>query len=364
MNGSSWSSPTLLHEYTDFDPPFVSATNTTDGKTHIVYRGLWSTVYRNYNSSTWSSELTVGDWYDNPLISSVSNDLYVMWLGANNYIKYRQWDDDPLAPQNLASYLDPDPSCNNCHGSGSGIRLDWDENNEPDLSHYIIYRAEEPGNCSSCHGSSGGAPEDSMSTLIEPVTVQQDCPALSGEITNFTKSRVEVETGCQSGLESTQKLTFNPIWAWSLNWWMDQNIQEDYTYYYFVTAVDVTSHESDQSNITETYVPVGGLAKPFAEFSSEIVPRIFFLYQNYPNPFNPVTTIRYQVPKETSVMIEIFNMLGQKVRTLVNEFKAEGYYSVEWNGKNDFEQPLPSGIYLYKMTAGSYSETKKMLLLK
>lgn len=80
LNESSWSSPTLLHEHSDFYPPFVSAANTTDGKTHIVYRGPSSTVYRNYDVLTWSSEITIGDNYVNPLISSVSNDLFVVWI--------------------------------------------------------------------------------------------------------------------------------------------------------------------------------------------------------------------------------------------------------------------------------------------
>ncbi len=361
------------------------STPTTDGKTHTAF------YFRQLGEGEYSD---IGIWRSNMVedrptdliydygsilpeevhyinLSSAANEVHVIWkddYGNNNgnNLRYKYDDQVPLAPQNLTSYLEPDPSCNNCHGSGPGIRLDWNKNNEPDLSHYIIYRAEEEGNCNDCHQSSNSNPEDSLSNpdpLNETITLEQDCPALSGEITDFTTSKVEVETGCQSGLESTQKLDFEAIWAWPQNWWMDQNIQEDYTYIYYVTAVDATEHESSESNFTLTYVPQG-LSKGLVPFSGAVVPKIFFLYQNHPNPFNPVTTIRYQVPKETSVRIEIFNVLGQKVRTLVNEFKAEGYYSVEWNGKNDFEQPLPSGIYLYKMTAGSFSETKKMLLLK
>jgi hypothetical protein len=74
----------------------MSATNTVDGKAHIVYDGPGSAIYRNYNGSTWTSEFTVGDNYENPLISSVSNDLFVVWMGTNNYIKYRQYDTAPF----------------------------------------------------------------------------------------------------------------------------------------------------------------------------------------------------------------------------------------------------------------------------
>jgi hypothetical protein len=282
-------------------------------------------------------------------LSANSNDLYAYWLYYPSNTLYRsQYDAAPLAPNNLTSYLDPDPSCNSCHGSGPGIRLDWTKNNEPDLSYYEIFRSEQTG-CNSCHGSGSSSPPDSSSKATEPVTVSKECPALQGEITDFSSYEVEVETGCLSGLKSTQKITFEPIWAWSQNYWVDKNIQEDYLYFYFVKAKDVTGHESGQSNVTNTYVPPGSFNKIFSNFSSEVVPKIYSLYQNYPNPFNPSTTIHYQLPEDTYVKVEIFNSLGQLVKILVNDFKPEGYYSVTWNGDDDFNQPLPSGIYIYKM---------------
>lgn len=309
----------------------------------------------------------------------------VMDIVRNSAVLFNGWENDfdhyghgmvnayyavapPAAPTNLTSYLDSNPPCGSCHNTEYSVNLDWDDNTEPDLSHYIIYRAESPGNCNLCHQINNNPPEDSLSdpeTLNEDVTVQQDCPALSGEITDFTKSKVEVETGCQSGLESTQKLTFEPIWAWSQSWWTDIRIQYNYTYTYFVTAVDaIVEQESDESNFTITYVPEGGLAKPFTEFPDEVVPKIFFLYQNYPNPFNPVTTIRFQLPEEARVTIGIFNVLGQKVKTLVDELKPSGYYSIIWNGKDDFENSVSSGIYICKMSAGKFVQIRKMILLK
>ena len=93
-------------------------------------------------------------------------------------------------------------------------------------------------------------------------------------------------------------------------------------------------------------------------------PNAFRLAQNYPNPFNPVTTIEYNLPKRTQVTIEIFNVLGQKVRTLVNETRSAGSYRIEWNGNDDSGDPVSTGVYLYRFRAGDFVETKKMVLLK
>ena len=89
------------------------------------------------------------------------------------------------------------------------------------------------------------------------------------------------------------------------------------------------------------------------------VPTIFALSQNYPNPFNPVTRIDYQVPQQSQVEIVVFNSLGQKVATLVNEVKETGAYSVDWNAAS-----LSSGIYFYQMKAGDFVTVKKLVLLK
>ncbi|MDD2332032.1 MAG: choice-of-anchor J domain-containing protein, partial [Candidatus Cloacimonetes bacterium] len=88
------------------------------------------------------------------------------------------------------------------------------------------------------------------------------------------------------------------------------------------------------------------------------------LFNNYPNPFNPETTIRFSVKEASPVTIEIYNVKGQRVRTLVNETKASGNYDVTWNGKDNHGRNVSSGIYYYKMNAGKFSSTKKMILMK
>jgi hypothetical protein len=94
------------------------------------------------------------------------------------------------------------------------------------------------------------------------------------------------------------------------------------------------------------------------------LPETFSLKQNFPNPFNPVTSIEYSVPTRAHVTIEVFNLLGQHVSMLVDESKLPGIYRTEWDGKDDTGNALSTGAYLYRLKAGNYLETKKMLLMK
>jgi hypothetical protein len=91
----------------------------------------------------------------------------------------------------------------------------------------------------------------------------------------------------------------------------------------------------------------------------EIVPREFLLDQNFPNPFNPTTMINYSVPKTSFVTIKVYDVLGRDVTTLVNDNKPAGNYSIEFNAIK-----LVSGIYFYRMRAGDFIQTKKLILLK
>ncbi len=88
------------------------------------------------------------------------------------------------------------------------------------------------------------------------------------------------------------------------------------------------------------------------------------LNSNYPNPFNPETTISYSLSQGENVKIEVYNVRGQLVRTLVNENKAAGHHKVVWTGVDNNNRPVSSGVYYYKMTAGKYSSSKKMILMK
>lgn len=87
--------------------------------------------------------------------------------------------------------------------------------------------------------------------------------------------------------------------------------------------------------------------------------QVFSLFQNYPNPFNPSTTIRYQIPQRGFVSLEIYNLLGEEIKTLVNEEQSAGTYNIDFNGET-----LSSGIYFYTLKSGNFIETKKFILLK
>jgi hypothetical protein len=90
-----------------------------------------------------------------------------------------------------------------------------------------------------------------------------------------------------------------------------------------------------------------------------LAPKEFALFQNYPNPFNPTTTIRYGITEKSNVKIILFNAIGEEVALLINEEKESGYHQVEFNAAI-----LPSGVYFYQLQAGSFVETKKMILMK
>lgn len=115
---------------------------------------------------------------------------------------------------------------------------------------------------------------------------------------------------------------------------------------------------------------VKALAKHFVDITtsvapiSNVVPSEFSLGQNYPNPFNPTTSIEYSVPVRSNVEISIFNILGQKVATIMNDVHEAGTHRATWNGKDQFGKSVASGIYFYQMRAGSFEQVKKMMLMK
>jgi len=89
----------------------------------------------------------------------------------------------------------------------------------------------------------------------------------------------------------------------------------------------------------------------------------FALLQNYPNPFNPETNIKYALPEESYVLIEVYNILGKKITTILDTEMQEGYHIVKWDGRNSTGQKVSAGIYLVRMKVGSFEKTQKMMLL-
>jgi hypothetical protein len=105
-------------------------------------------------------------------------------------------------------------------------------------------------------------------------------------------------------------------------------------------------------------LPEGNLLTSVNE-KPAVIPETFALLQNYPNPFNPSTAIQYNIPQAESVVLKVYNMLGQEVQTLVNEVQNPGSYTVRFNASR-----LASGVYFYRLTAGEYVKIRSMLFVK
>ena len=97
---------------------------------------------------------------------------------------------------------------------------------------------------------------------------------------------------------------------------------------------------------------------------NELVPAVYALNQNYPNPFNPTTQINYELPNHNFVNIDIYDVIGHKIKSLVSSNQEAGYKSVVWNATNELGQPVSAGMYIYTIQAGEFRQTKKMVLLK
>ena len=123
--------------------------------------------------------------------------------------------------------------------------------------------------------------------------------------------------------------------------------------------IDLSFFGVDPFSIPGLMTEIEGVTNIKEEFLS---PETFYLSQNYPNPFNPSTKIKFRISSASGgefVKLKVYDVLGNEIATLVNESKPVGTYEILWNAEN-----LPSGVYLYKLTAGNLVETKKMLLLK
>ncbi len=100
------------------------------------------------------------------------------------------------------------------------------------------------------------------------------------------------------------------------------------------------------------------------EDKKENIPSEIVLYQNYPNPFNSQTTFRFSIPKCIGVEFSIFNITGEKIRTLISGTAESGLHLLDWNGRNEKGIHVVSGLYFYKLKSGDFIQSRKMLLLK
>jgi Peptidase family C25/Propeptide_C25/Carboxypeptidase regulatory-like domain/Secretion system C-terminal sorting domain/Peptidase family C25, C terminal ig-like domain len=141
----------------------------------------------------------------------------------------------------------------------------------------------------------------------------------------------------------------------SNTFYLDTEVTSGETYIYNTTAVYDGGWESEYSNDAEIMATISG---------GILIPLVTELEGNYPNPFNPTTVIKFGLSEAASVTLEVYNIKGEKVRTLINSGLEAKYHTVTWNGKDDSRKNVSSGVYFYKMKAGSYTSTKKMIMMK
>lgn len=132
----------------------------------------------------------------------------------------------------------------------------------------------------------------------------------------------------------------------------------DGNYTYGLTAV----YDDVESETTTQMVEIGGGTG--VDDNLTLAPSHYALSQNYPNPFNPTTEITFAIPNKETVTLNIYNLNGQLIKTLVDEEKDAGYYNVTWNGTDNRGSSVASGVYIYRIDSGEYHSTKKMIMLK
>ncbi len=207
------------------------------------------------------------------------------------------WLASPSKPKKVAALLN------------EKVALTWEENKEPDLNFYRIYKKNN----------------NSEFNLYD-----------SCEFNQYTDIYEKVDT--------TSKLVVC----------------------YKITAVDSSMKESNYSQ--EIFFKVYNNSTYYDETENDIV-SYYCLSQNYPNPFNPTTTIKYRIPinvkRETkNVKLIVFDILGRIISTLVNQKQSSGFYEVTWDGLSASGGQAPSGVYFYQLNSGSFTKTKKMILLR
>jgi len=160
--------------------------------------------------------------------------------------------------------------------------------------------------------------------------------------TGFFPMPIEIKVTFTSGPDTTVKF-FN-------------SVNNQITTFYFNRQPSTITFDPNNQIVIKQSAP---LVVGINENEFNILPDKFVLNQNYPNPFNPVTNIEYSIPQDNFVKIQIFDITGREISTPVNEFKKAGRYNISFNALN-----LPSGVYFYKMSAGNFSDVKRMMLVK
>ena len=140
---------------------------------------------------------------------------------------------------------------------------------------------------------------------------------------------------------------------------------------YLSVPVTFIGGERDIANISISNINIAGADGKLVNFigrttslTLQVIPTEFALHQNFPNPFNPITEIQFDLPEESAVSLDIYNLMGQNIRTLASETYSPGFHSIVWDGTNDYGEQVATGMYFYSIQTNLSQATKKMLFLK
>jgi hypothetical protein len=187
--------------------------------------------------------------------------------------------------------------------------------------------------CNTCHTNGGGTPRNDFGLAVQGLV------SVGGSESFWDLNLAEIDSD-GDGFTNGEELQ-DPNGSW----------------------VEGTANPGDFSLVTN---PGDSTSKPAVTLVTDFLgnPAAYELFNNYPNPFNPETNIRFTLPQPSNVKIDVYNISGELVNSLTNSEYNNGTHTVKWNGKNSYGQNVSSGIYLYRMTANDFAETKRMILLK
>ncbi len=320
--GDSWGTETILtNDPGESCQPSIATDDS--GRVHLVWFDSRDNDYEIYykrstdGGNSWGPDVRLThnviaeSWY--PCIATDgSNGVYVVWedrRDGNSEIYYKcstdggkTWGEDIRLTNDAVNSWDPRIAADN---SGR-VHLVWDDNRAGDLNFEIYYK------CSPDQGDSWDP--DVRLTADDSISV---FPSIA--------------------IDNSGKLKIHVVWR--------DNRDGNDEIYYKKGGKDI------EVNVEEEPTPLP-------------IPQEFNLAQNYPNPFNSRTLIEYALPRAGRVKLSIFNILGQKIKTLVNGDQKVGSHWAYWDGRNDKGQPVSSGIYLYQLKVDGYTKTKKLILLK
>jgi hypothetical protein len=197
-------------------------------------------------------------------------------------------------------------------------------------------------------------PENGLTWVDMPDSLGAMYVVVSGEVTpTLLAGNMQMKYGWDGGLTKILIYSFDPGKAIRTGLLVS-----------IPGALDIVHAETASYNGRAVNLLIMGGITDVDDDLSGTLPSDYALYPNYPNPFNPSTTVRYDLPEQAKVQITVYNMLGQVVRTLVDRQESPGQHETIWDGRDDSGRPVSSGLYLYRMTAGDFTESRKMLLLK